>query len=544
MKQDKNSGWAYKPALYRWIFLVLLTGMAVMYDYNEIGHLRPSGNHIWRQSDCLSLTLNYYNGSMNLFTPAIHNQQSDGFTSGYTAGEFPILYWGVALLWKIFGYHESLYKLLVVLIAFAGLYCFFRLMEDVLKDSVWALLYALLLFTSPIVAFYSNNYLTNIPALSMMLCGLWFFYRYMKRQRMASLWVSMAFFAMAGLLKVSALIALVVIVFVFITEALNIIRYRREGRIFPQPLKQLLPFLMVLAAMAAWYVYAAYYNHKHGGMYTFNNIWPIWEISRENIASIWHEFTVFLMYQLFGRYVLMATGLMFLFIVVMTCLRRIPWQVLMLLLLVYTGVCGYFLLWYQAFNVHDYYMIDILILFISTFFVFAVYLHRNFPKISRHPAFRAVFLVLLIYSFLYTRNNLEMRLRWKPERGDTYLCFVTPYENGIWWFNDDYNRRFIYPFHRIEAYNRSIGIKPDDKVYVPDDGSINISLALMDQPGWNGFGEPRLPPAYRIFKVRELGARYLFISNPDLYKEDYLKPYLKNKIGTFEGVDIYDMANL
>lgn len=537
----KSPGLIYKPSVYRWIFLALLMGIALYYNFGDIGQLRPAGNHIWRQCDCVSLALGYYQGDMNFFSPVMNNLQSDGCTTGLTTGEFPILYYAVAVLWKIFGYHEAIYKMLVLLIAFAGLYSLYRMLEDLLKDSLWAMLFSLLMFTSPIIVFYSVNFLTNIPAFSFNLIALYFFYLFIKKDRNRLLWISMIFFALAGLIKVSALISLAVIIFLYITEALHIIRYRKEKPVFSKPLKQILPFLMVIIVMAAWYYYAWWFNHKHGGKYTFNHIWPIWEQEPEKIAQIWKDFTAYMTRQIFSIFTLIATGLMLLTIIVLTALRKIPWQILLLLFVLIFGVAAYFLLWYAAFNVHDYYMIEMMIFFVVVFTAFAYYMKSRFPRFMNHWAFRIAMLALLVYGGLYTRNNLQMRLFWNQANEKTYLCYTSNHENGLWWYNWDYNKKFIEPFYTIEAYNRSLGIQQEDKVVSLPDGSINISLVLMNQRGWNGFGAPFLGPAERMQKMKELGARYLFISDPELYNQEYLKPYISKKLGSYMGVDIYDI---
>jgi hypothetical protein len=75
--------------------------------------MRPSSVHQWRQAACLSLADNYYEGNWNLFEPSMHIQFSDNGTSGKSAGEFPLLYYIVAILWKIFGKHEFIFRLLI-----------------------------------------------------------------------------------------------------------------------------------------------------------------------------------------------------------------------------------------------------------------------------------------------------------------------------------------------------------------------------------------------------------------------------------------------
>lgn len=58
--------------------------------------------HMWRQADCLSITHHYYTGNPFL-EPEMHIQLGHNYTTGKSAGEFPVLYYMVAGFWKVFG---------------------------------------------------------------------------------------------------------------------------------------------------------------------------------------------------------------------------------------------------------------------------------------------------------------------------------------------------------------------------------------------------------------------------------------------------------
>jgi len=88
----------------------------------------------------------------------------DDGLSGKTAGEFPLLYWSVAQLWKITGKSEFLYRLVVLIISFTGLYAVFRASKKILNNNIQALFVGLLLFTSVPYVYYAANFLPNVPA--------------------------------------------------------------------------------------------------------------------------------------------------------------------------------------------------------------------------------------------------------------------------------------------------------------------------------------------------------------------------------------------
>ena len=122
------------------VFAVLFVAFAFIYQFDDILFMRPQSVHQWRQCDCLSFALNYYNEDVNFFTPQLHFLAGDG--TGKTVSDCPLIYYSVAQLWKVFGYHEFIYRLLVLIICFVGLLLLMRVIEDILKDSFIAIFLA------------------------------------------------------------------------------------------------------------------------------------------------------------------------------------------------------------------------------------------------------------------------------------------------------------------------------------------------------------------------------------------------------------------
>ncbi len=529
----------YNPRWYVWIFLLSLVALSFYYHFAEILILRPSGFHIWRQSDCLSIAMNYYDGGMHFFRPAINNQFSDGGNSGLTAGEFPLLYFAVALLWKIFGQHEYIYRLLVLFIAFSALYCLYRMLEDILKDSFWAWVLALLVYTSPIFVYYSINFITNMPAFSLIIIGWYFFYRFFISGKERLLWLSMLFFMLGALLKVSAAISFFVLLYIFFSELTGIIRYKKERRIFYRPLRNFIPFILFVIGLLAWYLYAIHFNRIHGGNYTFNSLWPIWEISSADRIALWVEFRVFLVQQIFSLPVLLLSAGVFITILILTLLKKIPWALTSILIVIFFGCIAYFLLWYQAFNVHDYYLTDTLLLFIFIFGIFFYYLKTSAPGFFNHSLFRIAFLCLLIFCFKNLHNNIHMRLFFNRCPNEQYERYTSSAEVERFQGYFFHMWKASEPFMDIEAYNRSIGIRPEDKVISLPDGTINVSLVLMNQKGWTGFGLGNLSGVERIERFRTCGAKYLFAADSFEFKKPWMQPYTVHPFGQHKGVNIY-----
>ena len=288
----------FSNSAFRYVFLVLLLLLlSWAYSYVQILPLRPGSVHQWRQADCLSLADNYYQGNWNLFQPSLNILFSDNESSGKSAGEFPLLYYFVAILWKLFGKHEYIFRLVTIAISFAGMFALFKLSFGILKDYFWALFSVIFLFSSPIYVFYTNNFLVNVPAFSVMLIAVWYFYRFWQSSENKFLYLSMGFFLLVGLLKISTLLGFVVVGVLYLADVSGLVRFKAEGKLFRQPLRQLIPLVAVLAGVAVWYAYVRHYNKIHGGVYTLNYIQSYWVSSKAQIASSLKSLKNFIVFQ-------------------------------------------------------------------------------------------------------------------------------------------------------------------------------------------------------------------------------------------------------
>jgi len=88
--------------------------------------------HMWRQADCLSFAKNYLENGFQFFKPSVHCTTSDN--NNQTVSEFSIIYYFVALIWKVFGQHEFIFRLINMIIVFIGLYYLFKLSYSILSD--------------------------------------------------------------------------------------------------------------------------------------------------------------------------------------------------------------------------------------------------------------------------------------------------------------------------------------------------------------------------------------------------------------------------
>ncbi len=514
----------------------------LLYGYYDIIFLRPQSMHQWRQADCLQIAHNYLTNNWNFFQPSIHNYFSDSETSGKSAGEFPILYYFVAILWKIFGEHEFIYRIVVLAIFYVGLYFLYRLLKNILHSNFWALNITFLLFTSPIITFYANNFLTNIPALSFVFIGWYYFYKYYTYRKNKWLIIATLFFTLAGLLKMTAYISFVTIGSFFLIDCFKALKKTNSNQIFKDLKSAFLILLLGFFALVSWYLYSAYYNNLHGGKYTFNGLMPIWEMTVNKWSLIKTFVNNILIHQFFSSILLWVVLAMGLFILLNY--KKVNKFIYTTLVLLIVGVFCFILFWIQAMDAHDYYIINLTILPLFILVGFFWHLHQKYPTILNKISIKIIFSLFVVYNVLYAANNIKMRY-WKVFNYNSGIknIFCAKPEIDYWWWIGNHN--LFEPLNDIEHYNRSLGIKKTDLVaFIPDE-SFAVSLYLMNQKGWTtGFGiENNSNPSQKLnYLIQNKHLKYLFLRDSTALKKQYLVPFLKNPIGNYKGVLIYSLT--
>lgn len=461
----------------------------------------------------MSVTLNYYQDKNPFFEPTFHNLGNDG--TGKTVSDFPLVYFSVAQLWKLFGYHEFIFRLIDMMFFFSGLFALFKIFENVLKDSVLAIAGPLFLFTSPTLVYYANNFLMDIPAFSSALIGLYFFFKYARTSRNRHFYLFAGFYALAGLLKISSLLSFFAISGIFVLELINV-KIIPGRKIFMEPLKQSFILMGVVLIQAAWYMYAVNYNSRHtGGIFLIGTL-PVWELNSIQIKATLLAVKEHLKWDYFRIETHLILVLMFGF--VLAFYKKADKFISILAILVLVGSLAFSILFFQALKDHDYYTINLFVLVPFVILSFLLLLKIRFNKIFLSIIFRIILIAFLIHSLDFARRRMESRYDSKG------------------WQNENYIKN-IQPFETISPYLRSIGIKKDDRVISLSDKSPDISLYFMNQKGWTNYNISG--DSARIKDEISLGAKYLIIYNKKAYEDQAIIPFIKDKTGEYKNIDIY-----
>ena len=346
------------PAIF---FVVALILVSLYYNYHEIALKRPQSVHKWRQADCASISLNYYQGGMKFFKPETHNLTADAGTSGKCCtSEIPVLYYSAAFLYKIFGYHEYIYRIFNTLLFFLGLFFLFKLLHYLLKDVYWAIALTLLVFSSPVLVYYGNNYLSNSSALAFSIIGWYYFVRFFFESKQKWFYISMVAMLFAGAFKVTALYSLFAILVIYGLELFNLKKFKENSKLFSHPGWHLFSIISVFIIIGLWVVYAHNFNQKHDSTYFSTTILPIWDLNTTEINRVLGNVRKIWLDQYFHKSALLFITICFIFI--LTHLRKNIEFLIYCVIIISAEVIVYIILQFRMFADHDYYLIESYIL--------------------------------------------------------------------------------------------------------------------------------------------------------------------------------------
>ncbi|MCB8995574.1 MAG: glycosyltransferase family 39 protein [Bacteroidales bacterium] len=450
---------------------------------------------------------------MHFFQPQTHNLTSGGSASGYSApSEIPFEYYFVAILYKIFGYHDFIFRMVNTLIFLLGIYYLFKTCQLLFKDFFWASAVSLFFFTSPVLVYYGNNFLTDSSALAFSLIAWFYFIRFYQDNEQKDLSIASGFFLLGGASKISALISLVAILAIFLFDFLNIINFHKDRKVFTRPLYSILVLLTPFLIIASWVLYARWYNSIHGSVYFSTRIIPLWSLDHEQIKMVLDNIKGLWLPQYFHKFSLYFLAFTFLFSI--GFIKKANPLLMTANILILVGSIIYTVLWFATFKDHDYYTINLYILLVLTLLNFFRILKNTFPLVFSSWILKFIFMIFLIFNMNHARSEMNGRY------------------NGWWTEYKEYK-----DYHVITPYLRSIGIEAKDTVIcLPD--MTHFTLYLMNQYGWTGCLGYNADSSGIAASI-DRGAKYLIINGEETLRRDYLKSFERKQIGEFDSVKIF-----
>ncbi|MCB0635149.1 MAG: hypothetical protein KDC54_00950 [Lewinella sp.] len=182
--------------------------------------------------------------------------------------------------------------------------------------------------------------------------------------------------------------------------------------------------------------------------------------------------------------------------------------------LLFGGTTAYFLLWFNAFTMHDYYLLTTLVL----------------------PLF-------VWLSFLRVYRNSLAALKWPAYLiGGALVLNAAYYNAGVQYYRyHEYPKDFTWQEDAatLENYLREIGVPRTAKVVSIPDPSPNISLYLANNPGWTDALAGEIDG---LDFYLDRGASYLIMLDTTALSRPNLEKYIKEKVGEHGVIQIFTIG--
>lgn len=470
------------PALLILFGFLLAAGYCYQFPY--LWHLPPQGSHIWRQADCLAMTQQYHYFQLPFLQPATWNLES---VDGKVAGEFPIFYFLAAKA----DHYSFVLRLLHSLCLFAGVVAVYFIASYFLGRRLLSIFCSMLFFTSPLLIFYGNNFLSDVPALCFALMG-WAFFLYGQKGEKLLLLPAFLCLTLSALLKASEAMHLA-IVFFFIARTLR-----------PEPERNymlLLPILSGILVMS-WYLFAKAYNLDHHDTYYFLSYFPIWKLSLHDIGlGVW-RMTVSWSRNYFWR---PSSVVLLLFSIYGWKQRRhIPPELRFLVALSFLFTMLYIVLFYQRMLRHEYYY--------TAFYGFIVF---------------ALIALFKVYNAFHSENVFAHAALFLCLLLNVYYCGSFVSEK----LSDDYYNASLSSAG-MQEFLDARGVRLSSTVLSLPDESPNRTLSQIRRKGYTAFND-------YASVLRSGKAAYLVAADPALLNDTLIRPHLSDSLGAYRGVLLY-----
>ncbi len=197
---------------YVFLFLFLVVGFylrAYHIDYPAIGY------HNMKENEYIgSAKFMFYEGEDYLHRKLYRMGAQDiPYFEEYP--QMPIIQWSSVILWKIFGMHLWLVRLLMILASVASIYVMYLLIFELSKSKYLALLSSFFMAVFPLGIFFGRNIQPESPALLFLLLGMLYYVRWLESFSRKDAFYLGLYLGISGLFKYTFLIGAIPLFFIF-----------------------------------------------------------------------------------------------------------------------------------------------------------------------------------------------------------------------------------------------------------------------------------------------------------------------------------------
>ncbi|MEL7535134.1 MAG: glycosyltransferase family 39 protein [Bacteroidota bacterium] len=493
---------------------LILLGTFLFIGHHAILDQPPQSMHKWRQTDSASFAWNYYTASPNLFKPQFHNL----YNEQKAAAEFPILYWIVGMLYRLFQPHHAWFRGLQLLIVFSGFWALFKLANLYLADHLWSMIYMLLLAGSPLLHFYANGFIPDSPVFALCCWGAYAFFFHLQQHAFSSLTWAILAFCLAAMMKASSVGCLGVAGILLLYEA------KQSSHLWLRQRTTWTKVGLLLGAMGLillWYIYATWYSTGFERGHFGHIIKAFGLLAKEQRLEIWHYLSQFHLPFFYSP--LCGTLILFISIVPLLAISKsdkklwIASAFLLLSMLVY----GYYFYWLMG--IHDYYLLAFLPLIALALLHGLVVLQRLWPRLWQSPWLKCLLVAVCIFG-LY-RAKTELRIRYFG-RTMNYKEQPAFYESGL------------------QDFLLKAGVGPQNTVVSVPDFSPNNTLYLLNRRGWTNANFGLTQPHKMDQWIGQGLADFLIVADSSLLRSPEWQAYMRSPNGEYKGIFVFDLREI
>jgi hypothetical protein len=200
---------------------------------------------------------------------------------------------------------------------------------------------------------------------------------------------------------------------------------------------------------------------------------------------------------------------------------------------------AFIVLFYQVFNVHDYYLITSMIFPVVILICYADYL-KNMKLNMNRKKMSFMIIIVLCFNTIHTAAIVRLRTVNKDNFCRLYPFISNDEKNFSDWFHYNYANT-LKPLESITPYLRALGIQRNDFVVSIPDPSFNISLYLMDQKGFTETEETLTKDEKKLATLRQQNVKYIILSDSNLIRLPAFQKVNMRKIGVQQNIVIYKL---
>ena len=492
------------------ILFFLLAGWFVALSIRIQGNLNefPAHIHAWTQSDRYAIAEGFVENGGNLFLPRTRNLKPNfegtvQHPQGITSVDFPLPEYLSSIFMKVAGNQDPIWcRIVQVIFGILGLYALFRIGFSS-SGMLFSLMPLLLLLSSPSFMYYMVGFIPSIPAISLVLIGLMFFY--VRKNETAGILIA----TLGAMIRTPLIIMVVAMIIQWFYG-----NPKKKGF----SLGLIFSFILYLS----WFIWSKYLKYNFGSIF-LGKIMPVESLDEllyfinssldkwwDHIFSNWAilPFLLFLAMILYVR----AFGKL---------MRNTYFRIGLISL---TGGIIYALLMIKQFENHDYYFLDA---FLLPILLLSIGISAVFKEVvsTRYLGFIiAGFICILIPIQSISLNDILQKRR----------------ETGPW----DRYAITIKNFKGADKLLDSLSIPRSEPIVIIDSYSTNAPLLLSKRYGYT----IQTTSPEELKKVFKLPVKYAIIQHDYLRSDviinapDYLNRF--KRIGGNRYLSVYKLENI